>query len=29
VSACETLTLKKKDKNKLMAFEMRCCRRIL
>src|SRR6218665_1707452 len=27
--ACETWTLKKKDKNKLMAFEMRCYRRIL
>src|SRR6218665_69179 len=27
--ACETWTLKKKDKNKLMAFEIRCYRRIL
>src|SRR6218665_3654495 len=27
--ACETWILKKKDKNKLMAFEMRCYRRIL
>jgi len=27
--ACETWTLKKKDKNNLMAFEMRCYRRIL
>ena len=27
--ACETWTLKKKDKNKLMAFVMRTCRRIL
>ena len=27
--ACETWTLKKKDKNELIAFEMRCYRRIL
>jgi len=27
--ACETWMLKKKDKNKLMAFKMRCYRRIL
>jgi Domain of unknown function (DUF6451) len=27
--ACETWTLNKKDKDLLMAFEMRCYRRIL